>query len=113
MLLRYGMMIASEAHGRGSRGNASSESQPSPGCGNLLCFSNLRRCVDDYDLLKQLYRGKASLLYRATCRHSNQPVALKLYRKHKLSTLNWYQVCGRCNGRCLISRRSCSPGTWR
>jgi aurora kinase, other len=48
--------------------------------------------VDDYDLVKQLYRGKASLLYRATCRHSNQPVALKLYRKHKLSTLNWYQV---------------------
>ena len=42
--------------------------------------------------MKQLYRGKASLLYRATCRHSNQPVALKLYRKHKLSTLNWYQV---------------------
>lgn len=53
---------------------------------------DLRRCVDDYDLVKQLYRGKASLLYRATCRHSNQPVALKLYRKHKLSTLNWYQV---------------------
>lgn len=62
---------------------------------SLWCFStvlNPRRCVDDYDLVKQLYRGKASLLYRATCRHSNQPVALKLYRKHKLSTLNWYQV---------------------
>ena len=42
--------------------------------------------------MKQLYRGKASLLYRATCRASRQPVALKLYRKHKLSALNWYQV---------------------
>jgi hypothetical protein len=42
--------------------------------------------------MKQLYRGKASLLYKATCRHSNTTVALKLYRKHKLSSLNWYQV---------------------
>lgn len=50
------------------------------------------RCVEDYELLKQLYRGKASLLYRAVCRRSRQTVALKLYRKHKLSTLNWYQV---------------------
>jgi aurora kinase len=52
----------------------------------------LRRCLDDYDLEKQLYRGKASLLYSATCRHSGQRVVLKLYRKHKLSELNWYQV---------------------
>ena len=48
--------------------------------------------MEDYELVKQLYRGKASLLYRAVCRRSRQTVALKLYRKHKLSTLNWYQV---------------------
>jgi hypothetical protein len=75
--------------------------------------ARLCRCVDDYDLVKQLYRGKASLLYRATCRHSNQPVALKLYRKHKLSTLNWYQVRGRRSGHCPISRACCSPGSER
>lgn len=50
------------------------------------------RCLEDYDLEKQLYRGKASLLYSAQCRHSKMRVALKLYRKHKLSDLNWYQV---------------------
>ena len=52
----------------------------------------VRRSLDDYDLEKQLYRGKASLLYSATCRHSGLRVVLKLYRKHKLSELNWYQV---------------------
>ena len=51
-----------------------------------------RRSLDDYDLEKQLYRGKASLLYSATCRQSGLRVVLKLYRKHKLSELNWYQV---------------------
>ena len=82
----------------------------------VLETCRLRRCVDDYDLVKQLYRGKASLLYRATCRHSNQPVALKLYRKHKLSTLNWYQVrtsshlAGACSRscRCQLRAERCS-----
>ena len=54
--------------------------------------SAMCRCLEDYDLHKQLYRGKASLLYHATCKLSGLPVALKLYRKHKLSELNWYQV---------------------
>jgi hypothetical protein len=44
--------------------------------------------VEDFDLHKELYRGKTSLLYSATDRHSGIPVALKLYRKRKLSTLN-------------------------
>lgn len=43
-------------------------------------------------LHKQLYKGKASLLYSATCRFSKIPIALKLYRKGKLSNLNWFQV---------------------
>ncbi|KAK9861181.1 hypothetical protein WJX84_005607 [Apatococcus fuscideae] len=49
-------------------------------------------CVEDYELSKQLYKGKASLLFAATCQRSRMPVALKLYRKSKLSDLNWYQV---------------------
>ncbi len=44
--------------------------------------------MDDFDLHKELYRGKTSLLYSATDRRSGIPVALKLYRKRKLSTLN-------------------------
>jgi len=48
--------------------------------------------VEDYRLHKQLYKGKASLLYKATCLQSGLPVALKLYRKARLSVLNWYQA---------------------
>jgi len=48
--------------------------------------------VEDFMLHKQLYKGKASLLYSATCRLSNTPIALKLYCKEKLSNLNWFQV---------------------
>jgi hypothetical protein len=48
--------------------------------------------VEDFELHRQVYKGKASLLYRATCRLSGLPVALKLYRKARLSTLNWFQV---------------------
>ncbi len=53
-----------------------------------FCF----RRVEDYDLHKQLYKGKASLLYAATCRATKARVALKLYRKARLSELNWAQV---------------------
>ena len=52
--------------------------------------------IEDYELHKQLYKGKASLLYKATCRLSGIPVALKLYRKARLSELNWYQVKAHC-----------------
>ena len=48
--------------------------------------------MEDYDLQKQLYKGKASLLYRAICKASRIVVTLKLYRKSRLSQLNWYQV---------------------
>ncbi|KAK9789936.1 hypothetical protein WJX73_001902 [Symbiochloris irregularis] len=48
--------------------------------------------MDDYELHKQLYKGKASILYSATCKKSGIPVALKLYRKPRLSELNWFQV---------------------
>ncbi|CAL8463348.1 g2882 [Coccomyxa elongata] len=48
--------------------------------------------LEDFELQKQLYKGKASLLYKAICILSGLPVALKLYRKQRLSALNWYQV---------------------
>lgn len=60
------------------------------------------RCVEDYELSKQLYKGKASLLFAATCQRSRMPVALKLYRKSKLSDLNWYQASRPAP--CCISR---------
>ena len=50
------------------------------------------RRVEDFDLHKRLYQGKASLLYSATCKKSQIPVAVKVYRKARLSELNWYQV---------------------
>ena len=59
--------------------------------------------LEDYDLHRQLYKGKASLLYSATCRASGARVALKLYRKARLSELNWYQVAREV---CLHSRLS-------
>ncbi|KAG2429677.1 hypothetical protein HYH02_014015 [Chlamydomonas schloesseri] len=48
--------------------------------------------VEQFELHKELYRGKTSLLYMATDRISGVQVALKLYRKRKLSVLNRYQV---------------------
>lgn len=48
--------------------------------------------VEDFDLTKQLYKGKASLLFQGTCCISGTPIALKLYRKSRLSALNWFQA---------------------
>eukprot|EP00891_Asterochloris_glomerata_P007949 jgi/Astpho2/7949/Aster-x1471 len=48
--------------------------------------------VEDFELHKQLYKGKASLLYSATCKRTGIPIALKLYRKGRLSELNWHQA---------------------
>ena len=50
------------------------------------------RRVEDFELHKQLYKGKASLLYSATCKRTGIPIALKLYRKGRLSELNWHQA---------------------
>ena len=54
------------------------------------------RRVEEFDLHKELYRGKTSLLYMATDRRSGILVALKLYRKRKLSTLNRCAACRQC-----------------
>ena len=54
----------------------------------------VHRRLEDFDLHKELYRGKSSLLYMATDKKSGQQVALKLYRKRKLSTLNRWREGG-------------------
>ncbi|GIL86215.1 hypothetical protein Vretifemale_14603 [Volvox reticuliferus] len=36
-------------------------------------------CVEDYDVSRKLYKGSTSTVYKATCRRSGLPVALKVY----------------------------------
>lgn len=50
------------------------------------------RCLSDFMLDRQLYKGKASTLYQAIDKISGTVVALKSYSKRRLSDLNWYQV---------------------
>lgn len=65
-------------------------------------YNAARRRVEDFDLHKELYRGKTSLLYMATDKRSGIQVALKLYRKRKLSTLN------RCPLGCSMHHAACN-----
>lgn len=60
--------------------------------GSTVLTTSGDRAIGDYELHKQLYKGKASVLYSATCKQSGIHVALKLYRKPRLSDLNWYQA---------------------
>ena len=62
---------------------------------NQLCC--LLRRVEDFELHRRLYQGKASALYSATCKRAKLPVAVKVYRKARLSELNWYQVIPSAN----------------
>ncbi|KXZ50131.1 hypothetical protein GPECTOR_17g1004 [Gonium pectorale] len=64
----------------------------SPHLPGAMVRSNGEWHVEQFELHKELYRGKTSLLYMATDRISGVQVALKLYRKRKLSVLNRYQV---------------------
>lgn len=50
------------------------------------------RSLSDFQLTKQLYKGKASTLYLAVDKPSGMTVALKSYSKRRLSSLNWFQV---------------------
>ncbi|EFJ46034.1 hypothetical protein VOLCADRAFT_121093 [Volvox carteri f. nagariensis] len=38
-----------------------------------------RWCIEDYQIGRKLYKGATSSVYKATCRHSSLPVALKVY----------------------------------
>lgn len=59
---------------------------------DTLAPPGARRSLSDFQLTKQLYKGKASTLYLAVDRHSGATVALKSYSKRRLSPLNWHQV---------------------
>lgn len=48
--------------------------------------------MDQFQLHKQVYEGRTSRLFFATDKQSGMPVALKLYRKRKLTALNRIQV---------------------
>jgi aurora kinase len=41
-----------------------------------------------FEVLKELYRGRSSAVFYASHCASSTPVALKLYKKRRLSTLN-------------------------
>ncbi|GFR51057.1 hypothetical protein Agub_g13379 [Astrephomene gubernaculifera] len=36
-------------------------------------------CLEDYDVASRIYKGPSSAVYKAVCRHSGLPVALKVY----------------------------------
>jgi len=46
------------------------------------------RHIDDFELGRELYRGKSSLLYKAVHKASGEAVAMKMYRKKRLTVLN-------------------------
>lgn len=48
--------------------------------------------LSDYVILKTLYQGYASIIYKAMCKASNQIVALKVYCCNKLDSLGLHQV---------------------
>ncbi|KAL4451984.1 hypothetical protein ABPG75_007646 [Micractinium tetrahymenae] len=64
----------------------------SPDLPSGMARPNGQWSLSDFQLTKQLYKGKASTLYQAVDKPSGTTVALKSYSKRRLSPLNWYQV---------------------
>ena len=60
------------------------------------CPKNMLRnspwSVSDYTVLKELGRGRASVVHQAICKTSHCPVVLKSYKKAKLSEITRLQV---------------------
>ena len=54
------------------------------------------RDMDQFSLNKKVYEGKSSVVYTATDIQSETPVAIKLYKKKSLSTLNKWVMVGLC-----------------
>lgn len=63
------------------------------------------RCINQFELLTELYRGKTSLLHEAIDKCSGSRVAVKQYRKAQLSPLN------RCDCGCIWPDRALDA--WR
>jgi serine/threonine protein kinase len=58
----------------------------------LRCAMGDSRDLSDYVIVKQIGSGATSVVYHAICKHSNMPVALKIYKKRELGPLNKRQV---------------------
>eukprot|EP00197_Chlamydomonas_leiostraca_P009590 CAMPEP_0202861950 /NCGR_PEP_ID=MMETSP1391-20130828/3158_1 /ASSEMBLY_ACC=CAM_ASM_000867 /TAXON_ID=1034604 /ORGANISM="Chlamydomonas leiostraca, Strain SAG 11-49" /LENGTH=688 /DNA_ID=CAMNT_0049541413 /DNA_START=154 /DNA_END=2220 /DNA_ORIENTATION=- len=59
------------------------------------CPSALKRskwCVSDFDLRALMYNGNISMVYHAVDKRSGITVALKLYKRHKLTVIERHQV---------------------
>jgi aurora kinase len=50
------------------------------------------RSVYDFDLRSVMYHGVMSIVYHAVDKRSGITVALKLYKRHKLSAIERHQV---------------------
>lgn len=62
---------------------------------NNQCPAALRRdswCVSDFDLRALLYNGNISMVYHAVDKRSGITVALKLYKRYKLTLIERHQV---------------------
>jgi aurora kinase len=51
-----------------------------------------KRTIRDFVLVKEVGAGNASTVWYALCRKTSAPLAVKTYRKRKLSPLNRRQV---------------------
>jgi hypothetical protein len=49
----------------------------------------------DFKLVERVHVGRSSSVYRARCRRSGEPVALKVITKRTLSALNWCVLGGK------------------
>ncbi|GFH12072.1 protein kinase domain-containing protein, partial [Haematococcus lacustris] len=54
--------------------------------------SLMRRCVTDFDLRALMYNGNISMVYHAVDRRSGITIALKLYKRVKLTAIERHQV---------------------
>lgn len=64
------------------------------------------RSLADFLVEKEVYRGRASALFRAKHRASKMPIALKLYRKKKLTPLTTHQVRNVVASHCFVPARA-------
>jgi serine/threonine protein kinase len=61
----------------------------------LTIFTN--RAVRDFVLVKEIGTGNASTVWYAFCKKTSAPLAIKTYKKRKLSPLNRCQVAREIN----------------
>lgn len=60
-------------------------------------------CMSDYAIIRMVYRGGASQIFKALCKVSNRLVALKVYDLTALDTLGQCQVIREINVHCQLT----------